>query len=100
MEDELRDDELMAMAIPVRELGDPEIRQLVSQAGIVWGFDTYTGELSLFYGKEMLEDIAIGRDSEFDPQMMVVFAIDARTVELEYLYAAVERLKGSCCYNA
>ena len=98
--DELSDDELKAMAIPVRKLANPKIRKLLTKAGIIWGLDTYSGDFSLFYGKEMLEDIANGREAEFDPQLMVVFAIDARTPELECLYVAVERLKGYCCYNA
>jgi hypothetical protein len=90
---------LTAIARPVQSLERPEVREEVCRAGIIVGRDPRTGAGSLFYGKEMLEDIAKGRQHEFGPQRAVAFLLDFRTIELEYLIAAVQVLKGSCCYN-
>ena len=92
-------EEIRAIARPVKRIADPEVREEMLAAGVIFGCDTASDGVTLFYGKEMLEDIAKGRTAEFDPALIMAFALDFRTSDLEYLVAAVTTLRGSCCYE-
>jgi hypothetical protein len=87
-------------ALPISALAQDPVRELVRSAGLIWGYDPKQNRMPLFYGRELLEDIAKGRASEFAHQMLLCFTIDLTTDEPESLRAAVESLKGSCCYRA
>ncbi len=91
---------LREMASPVQRIEEPDIREQMKEAGLIWGCDTASDCVALFYGREMLEDISKGRDSEFDPQITIAFELDFRTEELEYLCAAVQKLRGAHCYQS
>jgi len=83
--------------IPVRFLEYPHVREQVKVADVVWGLDRRSGTRSLFFGKTTLEDIV--NKGEARAVRTLTIAIDAQTDELEYLYAAVQVLKGTCCYD-
>ena len=85
-------------AVPIQIFQDPQSREIVKQADLIYAWDTHSKLPLLFYGERRLGDIAAGRH-DGRSQGMVVIAIDARADQLEYLYAAVEVLKGSCCYR-
>jgi hypothetical protein len=79
-------------------------RDLLKRADVILGHDPIHGNLAVFYGKGLLEDIAANRGSEFCEEKLVVgveLDFSDRTVQLEFLYAAVEHLKGEgrCCYQ-
>lgn len=86
-------------ALPISSLGESSVRELVRSANLIWGYDPKQDRMPLFYGRELLEDIAKGRASEFAHQMLLCFTIDLTTDEPELLRAAVESLKGSSCYR-
>ena len=91
---------LREMASPVRRIEEPGVREQMKDAGLIWGCDTASDCVALFYGREMLEDIAKGRDSEFDAQAHIAFELDFRTEDLEYLCAAVQTHRGAHCYQS
>jgi hypothetical protein len=94
------DDELFENAPHISVIQDPAVREEIKKAGVIFGVDSATGAPSIFYGKEMLKEIARGRAAEWDAQVILAFKYDStQGDELEYLYAAVEVLKGECCYN-
>jgi hypothetical protein len=66
---------------------------MVKNSSVVSSFDSYTGQRSLFYGKESLEAIL-----KSGALSVITFKYDSRTEKPEFLVAAVEALKGSCCY--
>ena len=87
-------------APPVTDLiKNPALLRLLKAADLVWGYDTTRQTLSMFYGKERMDDISRGQADEFGPSQMIVFSLDFATDELEQFIAIVEELKGSCCYN-
>ena len=67
---------LREMSSPVRRIDEPSVREQMKEAGLIWGCDTASDCVALFYGREMLEDIAKGRDSEFDAQAHIAFELD------------------------
>ncbi len=90
-------DETKKDAVPVASLKDPKVRAQAKDADIIFGFDTTSGGRSLFYGKDTLARISQGGAAE---QMGVMgFLYDSKTDQLEYLIAAVQVIKGSCCYG-
>ena len=94
------DEMLREIAVPVRWIEEPEVRETIKKAGLIWGCDTASDCVTLLYGREMLEDIAKGRHSEFDPQGHIAFELDFRTDELEALCVAIQTLRGSHCYRS
>lgn len=93
---------MLSFAIPVISIADPKVRGIMKEAGFILGVDTAPGSTctSLFYGADMLHDIMKGRLAEWFPkQRVIIFSLDFRRDELEYLCAAVQHLRGRCCYN-
>ena len=75
-------------------------------ANVVWMYATDTGIPSLVYGRDLLKEISEGEkpfllesSSRGVRIKELVFLVDTRTDELEYLCAAVHVLKGSHCYD-
>lgn len=92
-------DSIREAALPVGSLEEDTVRELVRSANLIWGYDRDQERMPLFYGIELLEDIAKGRADEFAHQMLLCFRIDLTSDEPEVLRKAVESLKGSCCYR-
>ena len=86
-------------AIPVREIEREAVRMLIQQADVIYGYDIHKGTRHLFYGEGTLRYVA--QSGQAQHLAVLTFAVDFReeSPELEYLYAAIEVLKGSCCYN-
>jgi hypothetical protein len=79
-------------------LADPDFRQAIRDAGIVFGVDVLDeSNRSLFYGKATLERIA--RTGKGKGMLVVNVPIDFASDDVEALCAACLTLKGSCCYN-
>jgi hypothetical protein len=96
----MTDDELFESAPHIRVIQDPVVREEIKNAGVIFGVDSATGAPSIFYGREMLKEIAKGHAAEWGPQKILAFKYDSNHGdELEYFYAAVEVLKGECCYD-
>jgi hypothetical protein len=75
-----------------------EVRAVMKVADVIYGHDeAQGGKPVLFFGREALERIATAGREEFLSVFRVSY--DSRTTQLEYLAAAVEVLKGSCCYQ-
>ena len=98
----------MPVALPFAEVcarlqsKEPTVRELFSNAHAIFTQDPKTGQRALLYGKEILEDIAKGRASEFtEMKNLLCVEIDnsEEAQQLEYMAAAVTVLKGSCCYD-
>jgi hypothetical protein len=85
-------------ALPVSTVDQDEVQELIIKADLIWGFDPAQDAMPLFYGRELLQDIAKGREAEFGFQMLLCFQLDLNTDEPELLYKTVKALKGSCCY--
>ena len=96
----MKKEDFRKIARPVREIENPKVREAMKEAGIIWGCDTASDNVSLFYGRDRLEDIAQDSTSKFDTRKIIAFELDFRTGELEDLYAAIEVLCGSCCYES
>jgi hypothetical protein len=86
-------------ALPVGSVDQDDVQELIIKSNLIWGYDERENVMPLFYGKELLADIARGRDAEFGYQMLLCFSIDLTTDDPETLAAAVKSLKGSCCYS-
>ncbi len=90
-------DPLGETPLPSKSLQDAEVRDQLRNAKIVFGVDSSMGDWSFFYGKNSLADVILsGHPSD---EQVISFLYDGRTDELEWLYAAVRTLKGSCCYE-
>lgn len=87
------------------ETGDASepYREILRNADVVFARDKASQREVLFYGKELVEDIARGRQSEFDAKDGVTVELNTSpdSPDIEFLFALVEVLKGkgSCCYG-
>ena len=72
--------------------------QLLKDVKVVMGLDSSTGEKSLFYGKEDLEEIVRVKQSMTLPTVTILY--DSRLGQLKPLIAFVIKAKGSCCHPA
>jgi hypothetical protein len=84
------------------EAQEPTIRELFINAHAITTQDPKTGQKALLYGKEILQDIAKGRASEFtEMKNLLCVEIDnsEEAQQLEFMIAAVTVLRGSCCYD-
>src|SRR5689334_15436604 len=83
---------------PVRMFHEQTLRDRISVSPYIFGWDTVSDRLLLFYGRQRLEDISRGRESEFLAADFLCFKLTAPIEEqIDLLYAAVKTLKGSCC---
>jgi hypothetical protein len=85
-------------ALPISSIEQDETQELIIKADLIWGYDPHQDAMPLFYGRELLEDIARGRAAEFGFQMLLCFTLDLTSQDAETLYQAVKSFKGSCCY--
>ena len=86
--------------LSVHVLEQEKYRKLLKQADIIFASDVMdSNKQSIMYGKDKLEQI-VGM-SHGQRLSVLNFELDFETSELEYLFAAIEVLKGegSCCYN-
>lgn len=90
----------MPEQITVRDIERPEVRELMRESNLIIGHDLATGNEPIFFGLGMLEDIIHGHQHEYGPQLVLSVSYDSRTDELEYLYVAVQVLRGHCDYDA
>jgi len=81
---------------PVESLRNPSERELLKVADVVFGIDSSTGDYSIFYGRQLLKQIATGGEVRELPSISYLY--DSRTDQLELLVAAVQLVKGSCDY--
>jgi hypothetical protein len=87
--------------IDISEIREEGVRELLSEAGAILGEDKSTGGLAVFYGKETL-DLFAKQGNEPNrrfPRPVVIVSYDNASDELEYLFAAVQLVKGGCCYG-
>lgn len=78
-------------------------RDLLRQADLIFGEDKESGRQVPFFGIEVLEDIAAGRQSEFEDKkgiaVRISFSQDRDDVELLAAVINVCKGPGSCCYG-
>ncbi len=89
---------IMRRPIPSTALKIPfSVVCALKEADVIYGSDTNRpGKGALFFGREVLGKII--RSDEAMPLCVFHLKLDFNTDQLEYLYAAVRVLKGSCCY--
>jgi hypothetical protein len=90
---------IKSSALPVQTIDQEPVRELILKADLIWGFDPQLDTMSLFYGRDKLQDIARGREAEFGPQMLLCFRLDATSNDPATLAKTVQSLRGSCCYE-
>ena len=83
-------------AIPLKRIGEPEIRERLRDADLIYGCDTASDSISLFYGKEFCEELE--KSSEAREIRVVSFELDFRTSEPAFLCAEVKSLRGKHDY--
>jgi hypothetical protein len=87
--------------IDITEIAHAGARGLLSEAGAIIGQDKNTGSNSIFYGRETLALFAKRKEPEVKfPRPIVIVAYQNDKEDLEHLFAAVQVLKGACCYGA
>jgi hypothetical protein len=82
--------------------GEPGIRLLFTSAHDIFSKDAETGQQGMVFGKDLLEDIAAARASEFtELKQLLCVTLDNKPEagHLEWLHAAVTVLTGSCHYE-
>ena len=80
------------------EVVNQELVDHFDQADVIWGWDTSTGNLMVFYGPGTLQKIARGNRASKLRLFSVKF--DGFTDELELLCAFCKVRKGSCDYRS
>jgi hypothetical protein len=102
MSDDLRHvlDELQQGPVySLSSLENPESREMVKQADLIFGCDeAQGGSPVLFYGWELLGKISTEGGARC--LKTLAFSYDSRTSQLEWLFAEIGVLKGSCDYKA
>ena len=83
-------------AIPLKRIGEPEIRERLRDADLIYGCDTASDSISLFYGKDFCEELE--KSSEARTVRTVSFELDFRTSEPAFLCAEVKALRGKHDY--
>ena len=84
-------------AVPFSSLESPAFEESVRTTDIMLGHETSSDELHLFYGANSLSE-AIEKAAEHDLAVVTIQFQDTSGIEDLELQAAVENLKGSCCY--
>lgn len=100
--DELRADILTkgSTRIDITEIQQEGVRNLLAEAGAILSEDKNTKDLAIFYGKETLEIFAKRKEETVRfPRPVVIVSYQNDTDDLNYLFVAVQVLKGGCCYG-
>ena len=91
-------DESGRVPIPITEFFEAaEARAILRSTDLIFGFDSFSRTQAIFYGADRLKKIVSTGKSEELTTVSVLY--DSRTDHLEYLYAQVTDLKGSCCFD-
>ena len=86
--------------IDISEIQSESVRRLIEQAGVIFGRDRNSGNVAVFYGKDTFERFAQRKDeSVVFPRPVLIVSYCNDREDLEYLFAAVQHLKGACCYE-
>jgi hypothetical protein len=85
------------MVIGVHALANPEYRDLLRDAEVIFAHDVSTGSNSIVFGRDVLQRIA-GSDAGGEAKVLTV-ELDQGTDELEYLVTVVELVKGQHDYK-
>ncbi len=93
-------DATRARAIPITRIEEAEVREWIRHADVIYGFDTASDGVGIFFGREIIEDIAKGRQDEFDAKLTLAFTLRFGSQELEALCATVQDLKGRHTYKS
>jgi hypothetical protein len=64
--------DFVAYALPLTELARPRVQELVRRARLIWGWDWQHQQAATFFGRKFLEDLAMGREAEFDCRLAFV----------------------------
>ena len=91
---------LRESALPADAIEEDAVIDRIMTADLIWGYDPQQDVMPLFYGKELLADIAKGREAEFGYLALLCFRIDLRSDEPQQLCRTIQSLRGSCCYES
>ena len=91
---------LRESALPMESIEEDAVIDRIMTADLIWGYDPQQDAMPLFYGKELLADIAKGREAEFGYLALLCFRIDLHSDEPQLLCRTVQSLRGSCCYES
>lgn len=91
--------------IDARDLGDPESHGLIFRADVILGVRRDGIEpdheySQILFGKELVEDVAKNRASEFDKLEVLHIAFDPDTDEAQEVIETVQMLRGHCFKNS
>ena len=95
-----RMDALRARAIPVTRIEEAEVCEWIRQADVIYGFDSASDGVGIFFGREIIEDIAKGRQDEFDAKLTLAFTLRFGSEDLKSLCTTVQNLKGRHTYKS
>ncbi len=90
---------LRESAFPITALEEDHVRDAIFSADLIWGYDSESDSMPLFFGKEKLADIAGGREKEFGYLALLCFQIDLNSDQPELLRDTIQSLRGNCCYE-
>lgn len=93
-------DAIRARAIPVARIEEDQVREWIRQADVIYGFDSASDGVGIFFGREIIEDIAKGRQDEFDAKLTLAFMLRFGSEDLKTLCATVRNLKGRHTYKS
>jgi hypothetical protein len=91
---------MLNLALPIGMLQRPAVRDHLARADVVLGYDLASGNLVPFFGRRLLAEArAVGGSTVH--ARLAIFQYDSRTRQLEFLFAAVEAVKGAgtCSYE-
>jgi hypothetical protein len=85
--------------LPIERIDEPDIRVALSQCGAIIGVNMKTLDQTMFYGQKMLNDMLLGRGSEWGNQSVARIAVDYETDDPARLAAFVKEIKGECDFS-
>ncbi len=91
---------IRAGAIPVTRIEEAEVREWIRHADVIYGFDSVSEGVGIFFGREIIEDIAKGRQDEFDAKLTLAFTLRFGSENLNALCTAVQNLRGRHTYRS
>jgi hypothetical protein len=86
-------------AYPISSLEEDNVRDAIFSADVIWGYDAAADSMPLFLGKDLIADIASGREKEFGYLALLCFQIDLNSDQPEILRDTIQSLRGQCCYD-
>ena len=89
---------LKSQALPLESLANPDVREAMIAADIIFGLDTSRDSLELFWGAAFLRKVVNAKRDRGGLIVVLRYNQDLDD-ELTTLIAVVEKLKGACCYR-